>query len=89
MIRAALKRMGREDLIGNSKEHLIPEYTPRLERGRANSKQSNDFHHRIKVKAKPNNGKGKTGKKYSYKKPNKRNAKSNTKNGSKAQARRR
>ncbi|MEE9327962.1 MAG: YgiQ family radical SAM protein [Cocleimonas sp.] len=87
MIRAALKRMGREDLIGNSKEHLIPEYTPRLEKGRTNSKQGNDFHHRIKVKAQPN--KGKAGKKFSYKKTNKRNAKSKTKSGSKTQARRR
>ena len=28
MLRAALKRMGREDLIGNSKQHLIPTYQP-------------------------------------------------------------
>ncbi|MDH4134727.1 MAG: YgiQ family radical SAM protein, partial [Gammaproteobacteria bacterium] len=28
MLRAALKRMGREDLIGNSKKHLVPFYQP-------------------------------------------------------------
>jgi len=28
MLRAALRRMGREDLIGNSKQHLIPLYQP-------------------------------------------------------------
>ncbi|HIP81694.1 MAG TPA: YgiQ family radical SAM protein [Leucothrix mucor] len=52
MIRAALKRMGREDLIGNGKEHLIPEFTARLEKGGRGKSSGNDFHHRIK--AKPN-----------------------------------
>lgn len=28
MLRAALKRMGREDLIGNGKRHLVPSYQP-------------------------------------------------------------
>jgi uncharacterized radical SAM protein YgiQ len=28
MLRAALKRMGREDLIGNGKQHLVPRYQP-------------------------------------------------------------
>lgn len=28
MLRAALKRMGREDLIGNGKRHLVPRYQP-------------------------------------------------------------
>jgi len=52
MIRVALKRMGREDLIGNRKEHLVPEYSGRLEGGRrAGQKQTNDFHHRIKTKS--------------------------------------
>ncbi len=54
MIRAALKRMDREDLIGNKKEHLVPEYNGRLEGGRrAGQSQTNDFHHRIKTKSKP------------------------------------
>jgi uncharacterized radical SAM protein YgiQ len=57
MIRAALKRMGREELIGNGKEHLIPEFTPRLERrsGAGNRSKGNDFHHRIKTKTGENN----------------------------------
>jgi uncharacterized radical SAM protein YgiQ len=29
MLRAALKRMGREDLIGNGKQHLVPLYQPK------------------------------------------------------------
>lgn len=28
MLREALKEMGRQDLIGNSKQHLIPTYQP-------------------------------------------------------------
>ena len=64
MIRAALKRMGRTDLIGNGKEHLIPEFNGRLEkRGKSDgAKQGNDFHHRIKAKSNVKNpvkGKGK------------------------------
>lgn len=31
MLRTALKKMGREDLIGNGSRHLIPEYNSRLE----------------------------------------------------------
>ena len=50
MIRSALKRMGREDLIGNAKEHLVPEFNGRLEKGNNSRKQSNDYHHRIKAK---------------------------------------
>ena len=63
MIRVALKRMGRSDLIGNGKEHLIPEFTPRLEKGkRIGQSKGNDFHHRIKAKN------GKPVKKKPYKK---------------------
>ncbi len=29
MLRAALKRMGREDLIGNGKQQLVPRFQPR------------------------------------------------------------
>jgi hypothetical protein len=60
MIRAALKRMGREELIGSGKQCLVPEFTPRLEkRGKATGrpdarthtkKGTGDYHHRIKVK---------------------------------------
>ncbi len=62
MIRTALKRMGRTELIGNAKEHLIPEFNARLEkrsdkRGsgaqakNSDSTKGNDFHHRIKTKS--------------------------------------
>ncbi|WP_299875465.1 YgiQ family radical SAM protein [uncultured Cocleimonas sp.] len=56
MIRAALKRMGRTELIGNTKEHLIPEFNARLEKrgnqaNNANKNKGNDFHHRIKTKS--------------------------------------
>lgn len=73
MIRAALKRMGRTDLIGNTKEHLIPEFNPRLEkRTGAIKNKGNDFHHRIKTKSKiKTKGKVKLGRKS----PTKRNAK--------------
>ena len=52
IIRAALKKMGRADLIGNTKEHLVPEFNSRLEK-RENKGQAktNDFHHRIKTKS--------------------------------------
>ncbi len=50
MIRVALKRMGREELIGNAKEHLVPVFNARLEKGqRKGQGKGNDFHHRIKV----------------------------------------
>ena len=43
MLRAALKRMGREDLIGNGKQHLVPRYQPkgtgRAPEGRRGPKQ--------------------------------------------------
>jgi hypothetical protein len=29
MLRAALKRMGRGDLIGNGKQHLVPRFQPK------------------------------------------------------------
>ncbi len=71
MIRVALKRMGREDLIGNGKEHLVPEFTPRLEkRVGAGKSKGNDFHHRIKVKTKGNPRKGQSFTKAKAKKKN-------------------
>lgn len=53
MIRAELKRMGRSELIGNTKEHLIPEFNARLEKrsNKTNKTTGNDFHHRIKAKS--------------------------------------
>ena len=35
LLREALKRMGRADLIGNGKHHLIPAYQPLAAKGRA------------------------------------------------------
>jgi uncharacterized radical SAM protein YgiQ len=47
MLRAALKRMGREDLIGNGKQHLVPRYQPkgtgRAPEGRRGPKQKQTF----------------------------------------------
>ena len=53
IIRAALKKMGRSDLIGNTKEHLVPEFNSRLEKRGKSSTQNkgSDFHHRIKAKS--------------------------------------
>ncbi|MEO1880067.1 MAG: YgiQ family radical SAM protein [Methylococcales bacterium] len=51
VLRKALKRMGRSDLIGNGEECLVPYFradnTPKLQHSRNNN---NDFHHRISVK---------------------------------------
>ena len=51
VLRKALKRMGRSDLIGNGEECLVPYFragnTPKLQHSRKNN---NDFHHRISVK---------------------------------------
>ncbi len=63
LIRAALKRMGRTDLIGNGKEHLLPEFTPRLEKGARTKSRGNDYQHRIKSRSrvtKKSKGKNKT-----------------------------
>ena len=35
LLREALKKMGRADLIGNGKQHLVPNYQPQTEIGRA------------------------------------------------------
>jgi uncharacterized radical SAM protein YgiQ len=47
MLRAALKRMGREDLIGNGKQHLVPRYQPkgtgRAPEGRRGPKSKRTF----------------------------------------------
>ena len=51
VLRKALKRMGRSDLIGNGEECLVPYFrasnTPKLQHSQKNN---NDFHHRISVK---------------------------------------
>ena len=48
LLREALKNMGREDLIGNGRRHLIPSWQPKgtgedSGRGRANAKESRPF----------------------------------------------
>ena len=42
MLREALKRMGREDLIGNSKHHLIPRFQPRGTGGQPEGRRGRD-----------------------------------------------
>lgn len=41
MLREALKSMGRADLIGNGKQHLIPTYQPQGEKGYQNARNKN------------------------------------------------
>jgi uncharacterized radical SAM protein YgiQ len=50
MLREALKKMGRADLIGNSKKHLIPAFQPAV---MANIKQSDGTSFKPSVKPKP------------------------------------
>jgi uncharacterized radical SAM protein YgiQ len=56
VLRKALKQMGRSDLIGNGRDHLVPysraSNTPKRQLSR---KKNNDFHHRISVKNTKNN----------------------------------
>ncbi len=56
LLREALKEMGREDLIGNSKKHLIPLYQPA---GTGKQPEGARAPHAEKARAKP--GPGKTG----------------------------
>ena len=51
ILRLALKRMGRSDLIGNSDKHLVP-YTSASKAKQPNRSRraNNDFHHRIRKK---------------------------------------
>jgi len=41
LLREALKKMGRADLIGNGKQHLIPTWQPDLDRGYASPRRKN------------------------------------------------
>jgi radical SAM superfamily enzyme YgiQ (UPF0313 family) len=59
LLREALKRMGRADLIGNGKKHLVPSWQPKgTGDNRRADKRGKDLHHRIsaKKKAKTRNG---------------------------------
>ncbi|PID45151.1 MAG: YgiQ family radical SAM protein [Proteobacteria bacterium] len=50
IIRQALKRMGREDLIGNGKQHLVPAWDPAKPRAKSTGGSGSDLHHRIRGK---------------------------------------
>jgi len=53
ILRRALKRMGRSDLIGNSDNHLVPYSISRdTQKPRNTKRKNNDFHHRISAKHK-------------------------------------
>jgi len=41
MLREALKAMGRADLIGNGKQHLIPAYQPKTDKGYQGARSKN------------------------------------------------
>ena len=41
MIREALERLGREDLIGNTREHLVPAHQPGLRAGYQSPRRKN------------------------------------------------
>jgi hypothetical protein len=40
MLREALKKMGREDLIGNSKKHLVPAWQPIVPANKTNGSRN-------------------------------------------------
>lgn len=50
VIRQALIRMGREDLIGNGKKHLVPAWDPSKPRAKSTGGSGGDLHHRIRGK---------------------------------------
>jgi len=59
LLRDALKRMGRADLIGNGKKHLVPSWQPRgTGDNKRADKRGKDLHHRISAKkrAQPKHG---------------------------------
>ncbi|RVU86209.1 YgiQ family radical SAM protein [Leucothrix sargassi] len=56
ILREALKRMGREDLIGSKKSCLVPAWDPSKPRAKSTGGSGSDLHHRIRGKAP--NGKG-------------------------------
>lgn len=51
IIRQALKKMGRADLIGNGKHHLVPAWDPATPRAKSDGGSGSDLHHRIRGKA--------------------------------------
>jgi uncharacterized radical SAM protein YgiQ len=49
MLRAALKRMGREDLIGNGKQQLVPRFQPKGTGGRSEGRRTGKTFKRFKT----------------------------------------
>jgi hypothetical protein len=59
LLREALKRMGRADLIGNGKKHLVPSWQPKgTGDNRRADKRGKDLHHRISVRERAKPGRG-------------------------------
>ncbi len=56
LLREALKKMGRADLIGNGKQHLIPIWQPDLDRGYASPRRKNSTPAGAKTAAAPRRG---------------------------------
>jgi hypothetical protein len=49
MLRDALKRMGREDLIGNGKRHLVPTFQPKGTGRRGEGRRQPESHKRFRT----------------------------------------
>ncbi|MEJ2308445.1 MAG: YgiQ family radical SAM protein [Gammaproteobacteria bacterium] len=59
LLREALKRMGRADLIGNGRKHLVPSWQPKgTGDDRRAAKRGKDLHHRISAKKRAQPGRG-------------------------------
>jgi uncharacterized radical SAM protein YgiQ len=59
LLREALKKMGRADLIGNGKKHLVPSWQPKgTGDDRRAARHGKDLHHRIGLKKKAQAGRG-------------------------------
>jgi len=50
MLREALKKMGRADLIGNGKQHLIPTYQPKTDGSYSSARRKNSTPIKKKIK---------------------------------------
>ena len=59
LLREALKKMRRADLIGNGKKHLVPSWQPKgTGDNRRADKRGKDLHHRISVRERAKPGRG-------------------------------
>ncbi|MCF6204288.1 MAG: YgiQ family radical SAM protein [Methylococcaceae bacterium] len=64
MLREALKKMGRSDLIGNGKKHLIPSFQPNNVRTSTKQGKSLKFKTKFTTNINSNKGKSKTSKRF-------------------------